>query len=213
MIIQKLKCVLTWITQIDPLNRGTAFSVIGSNTSASTFLASTSLSLTSLIGTWVGSSSNNAAITKFIYGNKSASVNAMKYVSVVVFFLVAFASFIQSTRSYVQANFFLSMPLAEVPVEYVEEALSRGHNFWQLGLRAIYFATNLLLWVFGPIPMFASSVATVTVLHVIDANTKTLHEFPNPDKHNLKKVGEEISAMAAMALHHHDRPEGIQTTA
>lgn len=48
------------------------------------------------------------------------------------------------------------MPNSDVPVEYVQMALIRGSAFWSVGLRAIYFATTLLLWIFGPIPMFVS---------------------------------------------------------
>ncbi|TQE01074.1 hypothetical protein C1H46_013351 [Malus baccata] len=52
-----------------------------------------------------------------------------------------------------------------------EREVERGSEFWSLGLRALYFALNFLLWVFGPIPMFTSSVATVVIL--------SCHDFKN----------------------------------
>lgn len=44
-------------------------------------------------------------------------------------------------------------------------------------MRASYFATTLLLWVFGPIPMFASSVFMVGLLQTLDRNTLPLHSY------------------------------------
>ena len=69
------------------------------------------------------------------------------------------------------------MPNSDVPVEYVQMALIRGRAFWSVGLRAIHFATTLLLWIFGPIPMFVSSVAMVVILHILDTNSTPLHHF------------------------------------
>ncbi|KAL8144117.1 hypothetical protein V2J09_017149 [Rumex salicifolius] len=191
--------------QVDVKDRGSAFSVIGSNISAATYLASVTLAITSLIGTWIGSTSNNQIVSRFIYGDKTISISAIKYVCIIVFFLLAFVSFVQAARCLVHANFLLSMPQADVPPEFVREAVIRGHNFWQLGLRAIYFATNFLMWVFGPIPMFASSVVTVFILCVIDANKNPLHDFPNPlNQSKPKKVGQERTSVA-MAVEHNER--------
>ncbi|KMT13103.1 hypothetical protein BVRB_4g086450 [Beta vulgaris subsp. vulgaris] len=159
------------------MSRGPAFTVMNSTITASNFMASTSLTLSSFIGAWVGSSSSNERITTIIYGDTRISVTSIKYISILLFFLLAFASFVQSSRCYVQANLLLSMPKAEVPEDFVVEALIHGLNFWQLGLRGIYFAITMLMWIFGPIPMFVSSVATVVVLHVLDANKKYLHDF------------------------------------
>lgn len=69
------------------------------------------------------------------------------------------------------------MPKAQVPIEYIVEALIHGGNFWQVGLRAIYFAITMLMWMFGPIPMFISSAATVAVLYVLDVNNNYLYDF------------------------------------
>ncbi|KAM1422848.1 hypothetical protein ACFX2I_004936 [Malus domestica] len=37
-----------------------------------------------------------------------------------------------------------------------------------VSIKALYFALNFLLWFFGPIPMLASSVATVVILSCHD---------------------------------------------
>ncbi|KNA21267.1 hypothetical protein SOVF_044670 [Spinacia oleracea] len=140
-------------------------------------MASTSLTLSSLIGTWIGTSSNNEIVGRIIYGDTRLPITSIKYISILLFFLLAFASFIQSSRCYVQANLLLSMPKAVVPEDFVVEALVHGANFWQVGLRAIYFAITMLMWIFGPIPMFLSSAGMVAVLYVLDINNKILDDF------------------------------------
>lgn len=151
--------------------------MISSTISAATFFASTSLALSSLIGALFGSTSNNVFESSFIYGNTSPSIMSVKYVSLLFFFMVAFASFLQCIRSLVLANFLISMPNSTMPVDYAQKALIRGSAFWSVGIRAIYFATTLLVWIFGPIPMFISSVSMVVILHILDTNSTPLHEF------------------------------------
>ncbi|KAJ8437070.1 hypothetical protein Cgig2_002037 [Carnegiea gigantea] len=180
--------------QIDAENRGPAFTVISSTVSAATFMASTALALTSLIGAWMGGTSSDSLVTRIIYGDTRTSMASIKYISILFFFLIAFASFIQCSRCYVHANFLLSIPKAQDPEDLIAEALVHGSNFWHVGLRAIYFAVTLLLWVFGPIPMFVSSVSTVMILHTLDVNKKPFHDFHGPTEKMLKKVREEIRA-------------------
>ncbi|KAM1033127.1 hypothetical protein FF1_036660 [Malus domestica] len=92
----------------------TALDVISSNTSATTSLASISLTLCALIGAWMANSNNNNFPKQIIYGNTNPST---------------------------------------------------------ISIKALYFALNFLLWFFGPIPMFTSSVATVVIL--------ACHDFKN----------------------------------
>ncbi|GAB2231055.1 hypothetical protein Droror1_Dr00027342 [Drosera rotundifolia] len=169
-----------WVSktmQVDVDNRGTAFTVLSNCLSAATFMASTSLALTSLIGTWVGSSSSQLPATRFVYGSTSSSVTYIKFISIQIFFWLSFGAFIQCARSYVHANFLMSMPQADVPEEYVEQAVIEGSHYWQLGLRAIYFAATLLMWTFGPIPMFICSVSLVMILYSLDNNNTPFHDF------------------------------------
>lgn len=94
------------------------------------------------------------------------------------------------------------MPNSDVPVEYVQMALIRGSAFWSVGLRAIYFATTLLLWIFGPIPMFVSSVAMVVILHILDTNSTPLHHFQPAKSHNLlRKIDQDITAVSRVVEH------------
>ncbi|CAJ2658935.1 unnamed protein product [Trifolium pratense] len=157
----------------------TALSVIQSNTSAATFLASVSLTLSSLIGAWIANNSNIFLQSQLIYGDTSATAISIKYICLLTCFLLAFSCFIQSARHFVHANYLISTPDSFVPVSSVELAVIMGGDFWSLGLRALYFALNLLLWFFGPIPMFICSLVMVLVLHYLDSNSRPLHLHPN----------------------------------
>ncbi|KAL6992469.1 hypothetical protein U1Q18_010578 [Sarracenia purpurea var. burkii] len=162
-------------------NKDTALTVLGSNTSAATFLASVSLTLSSLIGAWIA---NNSDVFKseLIYGDTRSSTMSIKYISLLICFILAFSCFVQSTRCFIHANYLVCIPLSDIPAKYVELAVIRGGNFWALGLRALYFAINLLLWFFGPIPMFATSLVMVVLLHHLDTNTALLHRHRFPGK-------------------------------
>ncbi|KAI7727489.1 hypothetical protein M8C21_008291 [Ambrosia artemisiifolia] len=144
---------------IDVKDRGVAQSVLNGNLSASTSLSSISLVLCSLIGALLGNSSDNLLTSRFILGDSSKSTSTIKYIAILSCFLLAFACFVQTSRQFVHGCFLISMPTGDVPVSCIQKAVLRGSNFWIIGLRALYFAATLLLWIFGPIPMFVGSVA------------------------------------------------------
>ncbi|XP_062192029.1 uncharacterized protein LOC133895610 [Phragmites australis] len=169
---------LAWVrsmVQATPGETGLALSVISSNISASTNLASLSIALGSLIGAWV-SSTTKVFMTGLVYGDRSQSTTTVKYISLLVCFVASFTCFIHSARYYVQASFLITTLDSDVPASYVQHAVIRGGNFWSMGLRALYFATSLLMWIFGPIPMFACSVLMVVILHMLDSNYLPLHQ-------------------------------------
>ncbi|KAK3207068.1 hypothetical protein Dsin_021114 [Dipteronia sinensis] len=169
--------------------RDTALSVISSNISAATYLCSVSLTLSSLIGAWLGSSANyNVFESRLIYGDTRAATMSIKYIALVTCFLLAFSCFVHSASHFVHANYLISTPDSDIPVKYVERAVIRGGDFWSLGLRALYFALNLILWLFGPIPMFVSSFIMVIILHSIDINTTPLHHHRSPTSQTGKNV-------------------------
>ncbi|XP_010260362.1 PREDICTED: uncharacterized protein LOC104599497 [Nelumbo nucifera] len=174
---------MAWVErmmQTETRDLGSALAVISNNTTAATFLGSMCITLSSLIGTWVAGSAQNIFVSRLIFGDTSQTTMSMKYISLLSFFLVAFVSFVQSARYFVHANFLISTPNSDIPVKYVQLAVIRGSNFWSLGLRALYFAIILLLWIFGPIPMFAASVIMVLFLHVVDTNSLPLHQYGKP---------------------------------
>ncbi|KAL6535971.1 hypothetical protein OROHE_012815 [Orobanche hederae] len=201
------------ILQVEAKDRGQAITVINANLSASTSFASISLALSSLIGAWIGSSYHNDYITKTIYGNTSPTVAYVKYISLLACFMIAFACFVQTARCFVDANFLISMPNCRVHVGNVERAVIRGSNFWVVGLRSLYFATNLLLWIFGPIPMFVCSVVTVVLLQYLDKNSTPFPEYGNPPAEDEKSIGiyKEMSEFDGNIVNHEglNGPNGL----
>ncbi|PWA92819.1 hypothetical protein CTI12_AA076880 [Artemisia annua] len=192
---------------VEPKDRGFAISVLNGLLSGSTSLCSISLVLCSLIGALLGNSSNNFLTSRFIFGDSSQSTSSIKYIAILAFFLLAFACFVQTTRHFIHASFLISMPTGDVPVHCIQKAVIRGSNFWAVGLRALYFATTLLLWIFGPIPMFVGSVSTVMILHFLDINKEPLIQYA-PDKnthgsHSLQKLAQKISG----AFQHNGSPK------
>lgn len=171
-----------------------ALSATTSNTTASICLATISLTLCSLIGAWIANSSNNLfQISNIIYGDTRPSTISVKYISLLTCFLLAFSCFIQSARHFVHANYLISHPGNISPVKNVELAVIRGGELWVLGLRALHFALNLLLWFFGPIPMFVSSVLMVIILYHQDGNSPPLHQYGSAGSHVLiKRTGQDV---------------------
>lgn len=97
----------------------------------------------------------------------------------------------QSSRCFIQENYLITLPDTDIPISYVELAVISGGEFWSLGLRALYFATTLLLWFFGPIPMFATSVGMGFLLYSLDKNIKQLHN------HRSYAKGKEITVRSS----------------
>ncbi|KAL9678383.1 hypothetical protein QQ045_016227 [Rhodiola kirilowii] len=66
---------------------------------ASTVLATTAITLSSLISVYVRSTSNSSNIaSKLVYGNKAPITSSVKYMAILVCFLVAFFRNVQSIR-------------------------------------------------------------------------------------------------------------------
>ncbi|MCD9560099.1 hypothetical protein HAX54_018542 [Datura stramonium] len=191
-----------WVERImqasDSKTIDTALSVLGSNNSGATFLASVSLTLSSLIGAWMAN--NSVFSSGVIYGDTRPETISIKFISLLIFFLMAFACFVQSSRCFIHANYLITTPDTDIPISYVELAVIRGGEFWSLGLRALYFATTLLLWFFGPIPMFATSIGMVFLLHYLDKNTKQLHNHRSSGKRKqfYKRVEETTSRVTLL---------------
>ncbi|KAM1267027.1 hypothetical protein ACFX2J_036531 [Malus domestica] len=118
----------------------------------------------------MANSINNFLPSEIIYGSTNPLTVSIKYICILTCFLLAFSCFVQSARHFVHSNCLLATPgaTAKSDVKKADRAVERGSEFWSLGLRALYFALNFLLWFFGPIPMLALSVATVVILSCHD---------------------------------------------
>ncbi|XP_077221282.1 transmembrane protein, putative (Protein of unknown function, DUF599) [Tasmannia lanceolata] len=168
----------------DPMKNGVlAVQTIRNNIMASTLLATTALTLSSLISVVVSSTAKSPISSFLIYGNTTQLVSSIKYFTILLCFLVAFLCNVQSIRYYAHASFLVSVPPPRDfsgSVAYVVRCVNRGSLFWSFGLRAFYLSFSLFLWIFGPIPMFLCCCVMSLLLYFLDSTTdfgRHLHDF------------------------------------
>lgn len=173
-----------WVHSLmtDPLKNGTlAVQTIRNNIMASTLLATTAITLSSLIGVFVSSTSSSGnTASDIIYGNKTSILSSIKYFTILLCFLVAFLCNVQSIRYYAHVSFLVTLPTSKGSrdsIEYVARNLNRGSFFWSLGLRAFYLSFPLFLWIFGPIPMFVCCCAMSFILYFLDTTSSFTREL------------------------------------
>lgn len=175
----------------DPIKNGVlAVQTIRNNIMASTLLATTAITLSSLISVYVSNKSSSPT-SKLIYGNKTSFMSSIKFFAILLCFLVAFLCNVQSIRYYAHVSFLATVPTSQGrkdAIEYVARNLNRGSFFWSLGLRAFYLSFPLFLWVFGPIPMFVCCFVMSFVLYFLDTTTNFTRDLHT---HSIK---EETSA-------------------
>ncbi|GFS34425.1 poly(A) polymerase 1 [Actinidia rufa] len=144
----------------DPLKNGVLeVQAIRNNVMASTLLATTAITLCSLISVYVSNTSNSStsSSTELVAGPETPVTSSAKYFAILVCFLVAFLCNVQSIRYYAYVSFLITLPTSKdrtESIEYVVANLNWGSFFWSLGLRAFYLSFPFFLWVFGPIAMF-----------------------------------------------------------
>ncbi|XP_042380923.1 uncharacterized protein LOC121973594 [Zingiber officinale] len=165
-----------------PVTNGVlALQTVRNSIMASTVLATTAISLATAVSAFVRDSSSSSSFSPFVYGNTSATAYSVKYLSISFCLFTAFLLLVQSIRYYSHAGFLLThaATAAELEVEpaYVAWGLNRGTLFWSMGLRAFYLSSTLFLWIFGPIPMLASSVAICAALYFLDSTSAFTRKY------------------------------------
>ncbi|KAL9225105.1 hypothetical protein vseg_001067 [Gypsophila vaccaria] len=156
----------------DNKNGVLAVQTLRNNIMASTLLASTAITLSSVIAILMTSQGSDRAIGHII-GDASAATYSFKFFSIMICFLLAFLLNVQSIRYYSHASILINVPLKKVTssyltADYVAQIVNKGGYFWSLGLRAFYFSLPMFLWIFGPIQMFICCVALVILFFFLD---------------------------------------------
>uniref|UniRef100_A0A0D3ESK3 DUF599 domain-containing protein n=1 Tax=Oryza barthii TaxID=65489 RepID=A0A0D3ESK3_9ORYZ len=151
-----------------------AVQTLRNNIMASTVLATTAITLVSVISVFLGAtagrspaspSSSSSGAPLLVYGSKTGEVFAVKYLAISLCFMLAFVCNVQAIRLYAHASFLLGLPPFAA---YVARTVNRGSHSWSLGLRAFYASLALFMWTFGPIPMLACSVLMCGLLYFLD---------------------------------------------
>ncbi|KAJ4821467.1 hypothetical protein LUZ62_034033 [Rhynchospora pubera] len=117
---------------------------------ASTVLATTAITLASLISVFMGTSSPLTAASMLIYGNKTHLLSSIKYFAISLCFISAFVCNVQAIRYYAHTSMLLGISSLQNSliheekkeekekkahrtnefVEYVTNGLNKGSRFW-----------------------------------------------------------------------------------
>uniref|UniRef100_A0A7N1A6M2 DUF599 domain-containing protein n=1 Tax=Kalanchoe fedtschenkoi TaxID=63787 RepID=A0A7N1A6M2_KALFE len=141
----------------------------------STLMATTSILLCCGLAAVISSTySVKKPLNDSVLGGHGELMIAVKYVTLLVFFLLSFVSHTLGIRFINQVNFLINAPpdptgcCFAVTAEYVGELLERGFMLNTVGNRIFYVALPLLLWIFGPVLVLLGSVCLVPVLYNLD---------------------------------------------
>lgn len=159
-----------------------AVQTLRNNIMASTVLATTAITLVSVISVFIGATAGRSPASPspsplLVYGSTTGRVFAVKYLAISLCFMLAFVCNVQAIRLYAHASFLLGLPPggeedgageAEEFGAYVARTVNGGSHAWSLGLRAFYISLALFMWTFGPIPMLACSVLMCALLYFLD---------------------------------------------
>ncbi|KAL6344648.1 hypothetical protein AAG906_002554 [Vitis piasezkii] len=138
----------------------------------STLMATTSILLCCGLAAVISSTySVKKPLNDTIYGAHGEFMMAVKYVTILLFFLFSFLCHSLSIRFVNQVNLLINTPQDPMNVatpEYVTEVLEKGFFLNTVGNRLFYTALPLLLWIFGPVLVFLCSITFVPLFYNLD---------------------------------------------
>ncbi|PKA57874.1 hypothetical protein AXF42_Ash012413 [Apostasia shenzhenica] len=142
---------------------------------SSSLMATISILLSSGLAAVISSTySVKKPVSDAVYGAHGEVMVALKYATILLFFLFAFLCYSLSIRFVNQVNFLINAtPSASevgfpVTPEYVCDLLERGFLLNTIGSRLFYAALPLLLWIFGPVLVFLCSAVMIPVMYNLD---------------------------------------------
>ncbi|KAJ8538811.1 hypothetical protein K7X08_030107 [Anisodus acutangulus] len=138
----------------------------------SILMATTSILLCSGLAAVISSTySVKKPLNDAVYGGHGEFMVALKYVTLLLIFLFSFICYSISIRFINQVNFLINCPqdhLGILSTEYISELLEKAFILNTVANRLFYAALTLVLWIFGPVLVFLSSISLVTVLYNLD---------------------------------------------
>lgn len=172
----------------------------------STLMATTSILLCSGLAAILSSTySIKKPLNDSVYGARSEFMVALKYVTLLLFFLFSFLCHSLSIRFINQVNFLINVSHQEhqmggikvITPAYVGELLEKGFILNTVGNRLFYAALPLLLWIFGPVLVFLCCIAFVPVLYNLDLvlGATTTNSLGKGGRDNVVSLGDFLSVV------------------
>ncbi|KAK7380166.1 hypothetical protein VNO78_32634 [Psophocarpus tetragonolobus] len=135
-------------------------------------MASTSIVLCCSLAAVISSTySVKKPLVDSIYGANGESVVALKYVTHFTIFLFSFLFHSLAVGLLTQLSILICSPqhiIAFVTPQYLTDLFRKATILNIVGNRLLHTGLFLLLWIFGPVMAFSSSVAMVFLLHKLD---------------------------------------------
>lgn len=145
---------------------------------ASSFLATTSLTVSSVIAAFFIRGNSETRIEQLRDDTSSLFSVETKLFAMVILFVASFFCFRQSIRAESYAGFMVAIPTMHAELgesseglispEYLARLLFRAAMFHSIGTRLFYAAFLAILWLFGPVSSTLSTVALLVVLYCTD---------------------------------------------
>ncbi|KAJ4734305.1 hypothetical protein LUZ62_026413 [Rhynchospora pubera] len=166
----------------------------------STLMATTSILLcTGLAAVLSSTYSIKRPLNDSVFGAHGEFMLSLKYVTLLLLFVFAFLCYSLSIRFINQVNFLINIafndddaaaggPLSQ---DYICDLLEKGFLLNTIGNRLFYTALPLLLWIFGPVLSFLSSLLILPILYHLDildvsCQDKAPHKHPIAAAPNAK---------------------------
>lgn len=139
---------------------------------ASTLMATSAILVCAGLGAVISSTySVKNAINDTIVGAHGEFMVALKYLILLLLFLFSFICHTFSIAFLNQINILICSPHDHKPLvnsHYLTQLFEKAILLNTVGNRLFYSALSFLLWIFGPVPTFLSSMAMLVLLYNLD---------------------------------------------
>jgi len=165
-----------WVERIMQEGRDIlAIQTLRNSTMAATLMASTAVLLIMGILNMLANADKIGPTLHVLnsWGSREPGMWIFKLLVLIVNFFIAFFSYSLAVRGYNHVGYLINVPPNAperhgVTPEIVAHHLNRASDYNSLGMRTYYFSVPLVLWLFGPQWMLASTFILIAVLYRLD---------------------------------------------
>lgn len=104
-------------------------------------------------------------------GSHEHSIRNLKLMVLLVFYFMAFFSFSLAVRGYHHLGYLINVPLNNsvgITAKKVIQNMNTTSRFYSIGMRSYFFSVPVVLWLFGPVWMFVTTIALLYILNHLD---------------------------------------------